>query len=520
MSDLGETVKAMGLDNVPPYYFVSHASADNDQIRPIIEALLDADIPIWFDKPEKISLSIDRFVGKVPVGLDWSQVLDVALERARGCIWFPTKNYLASEECKRERDLAIFLRNSKGYDYKNIAVLASRDAIGLLDHRSSPIQGAEIFSEYQEGGFEVRADHLQSLENFCSELRRDLEGFVKAKQGREAKYAFGRSKGVSETESSTETKSQRRTSSVPFRVDRNPQRQIIRNAYEDWRDAIETAQDSVTENPVYPPVIICHGEDEDMSRRFTKVTLVERLIKENGNDYFFWGKESASELTPNWPATVSSDQNSFNNEFARELLDDFQASDARRGRGSRQDRFAAALKQNKTTRLAVSRINLSASDKGKTPFEEVRKKINAWIGFWNAFPFDLANHATFFTIIPILDIVYPSEAEQASGFLWRKPTPVKLREMMNDPSVAQALTPDASKISVKVLQKFGPIGETAIEEWIFQDNDELFDRMPQSEQEALLIDLKKVVKDVPDGVSMRQWSEQSAQRLNQAFTSG
>ena len=101
VSNADELVKLMGLENAPNFYFVSHSSADNPLIRPIILGMLEAKIPLWFDKPDKIGIELKNFVGKVPSGVDYAVALDVALERARGCIWFPSTVLRGEQRVRR-----------------------------------------------------------------------------------------------------------------------------------------------------------------------------------------------------------------------------------------------------------------------------------------------------------------------------------------------------------------------------------------------------------------------------------
>jgi len=61
-----------------PYIFVSHASADNDRLKPVIVALLDAKIPLWFDKPRRLKLPENYFEGHIREGEKWNDVVPAA----------------------------------------------------------------------------------------------------------------------------------------------------------------------------------------------------------------------------------------------------------------------------------------------------------------------------------------------------------------------------------------------------------------------------------------------------------
>jgi hypothetical protein len=78
----------MNHDRGPGHVFVSHANADKARIRPLVERLLDENIPIWIDRPEELGLD-ERFLrcGRIRSGADWQGQIDAALEHS-ACVLF------------------------------------------------------------------------------------------------------------------------------------------------------------------------------------------------------------------------------------------------------------------------------------------------------------------------------------------------------------------------------------------------------------------------------------------------
>jgi hypothetical protein len=75
------------------YVFVAHANADKRRLRPIIELLLDRDIPLWIDRPEEIGLGERHLTcGRIVAGEDWHQQIDSALAHAHCVLFFLSRN--------------------------------------------------------------------------------------------------------------------------------------------------------------------------------------------------------------------------------------------------------------------------------------------------------------------------------------------------------------------------------------------------------------------------------------------
>ena len=85
------------------YVFVSHANEDKPKLKALIEALLDAGIPLWIDRPEEIGLGERHLTcGRIGAGADWQQEIRRGLEYA-SCVLFVLSR--ASNSSKRSDEL-------------------------------------------------------------------------------------------------------------------------------------------------------------------------------------------------------------------------------------------------------------------------------------------------------------------------------------------------------------------------------------------------------------------------------
>ena len=407
--------------------------------------------------------------------------------------------------------LANFLANKPRYDYKVLPIFLSKASFKYVDNRNTNTQGAELFVEQVGDEYEIIDDHSIALSNFCDELKSYLVGFTKS-NGLERKIAYGWKANGSGAEAA-DAKPGRRADKIPFRVNRQSQCRSIRSAFSDIRNSI--AKDEASLDLQQHPVVICHGRESDVSRQFTKTTLVSRVIGEY-KDLFKSSKETENEILPfpDWVNHSFKGQEKFDEEFCEDLAGKFQVSQRGGRRASLKESVAGAFHQNKITRLVVSRMNLSHSDVATKKFSDLRQKIDAWVGFWSTFPFELSVQKSHFTILPVLDIVYPDAVSRSRNFFGGKPTPEKFVKLLSSESSEQELTPPGGKVSVHVLDKFQSIKESMVDTWIDEDG-ELFQQFVDSKKDQLREDLKTLVA-TPDGLPMRDWAKGSEDILRDA----
>ncbi|MEL6861663.1 MAG: toll/interleukin-1 receptor domain-containing protein, partial [Pseudomonadota bacterium] len=217
-----------------PYYFVSHASADNAQIRPIIQILLDAGIPLWFDRPRDAGFDPDLFVGSLSANERWTDQLNEALAQSRGLIWFPSENYAQSDECKRERNCADMLKGIMT-EFVVAGVCISADTFAQMDLREQTRQATRAFVEASGEAFKLDETYRPELMELASILQTKLADQL---QGR--KTMVDQAKRFDGTPlAATNTNADRvRDYNVPFRVDRTNQRYSVKDIYDDYLSGI------------------------------------------------------------------------------------------------------------------------------------------------------------------------------------------------------------------------------------------------------------------------------------------
>src|SRR4051794_15612577 len=75
------------------YVFVSHANSDKPTLKPILEALLAAGIPLWIDRPIEVGLAEHRLVVPgIRPGADWDAEIRRAYEGAACVLFFLSRN--------------------------------------------------------------------------------------------------------------------------------------------------------------------------------------------------------------------------------------------------------------------------------------------------------------------------------------------------------------------------------------------------------------------------------------------
>lgn len=106
------------------YVFVSHANPDKPKLRPLIEALLDAGIPLWIDRPEELGLG-ERHLncGRILAGADWRAEISRGLENA-SCVLFLLSRGANAHE--RSDELIREFEHGKS---RNILVVAQTEPI-------------------------------------------------------------------------------------------------------------------------------------------------------------------------------------------------------------------------------------------------------------------------------------------------------------------------------------------------------------------------------------------------------
>lgn len=481
--------------HVEPYFFVSHASADNAQIRPVLEQFLDAGIPLWFDRPRDAGLDPEQFVGSLSPTERWTSQLNEALAQARGLIWFPSASYSASDECKRELACADMLQGIMS-EFEVASICVSGDTFSELGIREMTRQATRAFVVPDQNNFKLDEAYRPELMELIAILRTKLADTM---QGRKVMVDQAKRFDGAPSAPVTPGADRVRDYTVPFRVDRTTQRYTVKEIHDDYLRG-ETRK---------RPILLCHGEDEDVSRQFVSTTLAERLIAENDR-LFEWSEQSAHPIRPNLPPFSQNDKDRFPRRFLDNLFEKFLGAGTETGRGSVTEALAESFANDRCTRIVSSRLDLRGADKGLSKLQDVLDRIEAWARFWDEFPFDLADQEDVLTIIPVLEVIYAEKAEK--GGLFRRASPSVLFERFTaDARKVTDFNRAFARIEIKFLERFDKITPRWVDEWI-DDDARLFSHLNDNRKRTLLDELETNFDGLTD-LPMKTWSDKSASVL-------
>ena len=434
------------------FLFVSHASADNPRLKPVVQALLDAGLPLWFDKPGDLEMSISDFAGHIPIGESWSEELIDRMRSAHAMVYFPTENYEMSRECRFEHAQAFVHRSASRHQFKIIALVLSEADFRSFDPRQGAIQGAKTIVKKRKNEWVLDQKRQADFNNLVIELRALLN--------KPSPFSFD--------EEST-NKDAVREYTIPYRINRDDEKEQVRDAYSyvlekysnQLRDPNRLAR---------RPLIICHGESHDEHKRFTSTSLNATLVQSTPR-LFKSGAASEKPIRPKWPSTRGiKRRDDFIRRYRDTVFDKLKnkVSELPQTRGSdEQAAIAKAICDEETTRIISTRLNVHT----ETPdsFKELQAHIESWVQFWDDFPFCLADGDAHFHLIPVLEVVYGET--KPTGFLRRKSLSQSVQEYLNKGTTAAALSKACRQVSVEVLPEFQTISKSTVHDWI--DFDEL-----------------------------------------------
>lgn len=477
---------------VEPYFFVSHASADNAQIRPVLEHLLEAGIPLWFDRPRDAGFDPEQFVGSLSPNERWTTQLNEALAQARGLIWFPSANYSASDECKRELACADMLQGIMS-EFEVAGICVSTETFSELGLREITRQATRAFVLKQDGAYALDVAFHPELEELTRILQSKLADRM---QGRnvmvdQAKRFDGAMPGAASLGSERV-----RDYTVPFRVNRTTQRYSVKEIHDDYLSGLTLKR----------PLLICHGEDEDVSRQFVSTTLAERLVAENER-LFEWSEQTAQPIRPNLPPYSASDKDRFPRRFRDNLFEKFIGAGTDMARGSVTEALAESFANDRCTRIVSSRLDLRGKDRGLSKLQDVLDRIQAWANFWEGFPFALADKDGFLSLIPVLEVIYEEGAEKG-GFFRRAPISTQLEKFTADARKVADFNHTFEQVEIKFLERFDKITPRWVDEWI-DDDLKLFSHLNDHKKRSLRDELETKLNGQND-LPMKSWSEESA----------
>ena len=474
---------------IDPYFFVSHASADNDQIRPIIETLLDAEIPLWFDRPRDMGLDPDRFVGSLSPNERWTTQLNEALAWARGLIWFPSANYSKSDECKRELACADMLTLIMP-EFEVAPICISSEAFQDMGLREQTRQATRAFVTAAGG---IEETYTSELSDLARLLKDRLADTIRYRDTMVAKaVAFDAAKEQAETVNPDKL----RDYTVPYRVDRTHQRHAARESHDEYREGLLKKR----------PILICHGELEDVSRQFVSTTLAERLVAETGR-LFEWKEQTAQLIRPTWPTCPPSERERFSLRYRDSLFEKFLGADGDIGRRSATEALAESFANDRCTRIVASRLDLGRKEKGFKTLQNVLDQIGAWATFWDQFPFELADTDNFLSVIPVLEIVYDQDT-RPGGLFRRASTSIQFARFAEDDRKPAEFNRAFENVEIQFLARFDKITPGWVEDWL-DDDGKLFSHLNEHKKQQLR-DLLETEFSGEDHLAMKTWSDKAA----------
>ncbi len=226
-----------------PYIFVSHCSADNARILPVLVALLEEGIPLWLDKPEAQGLHLDRnsFAGCLKFGEKWFLGGQDALASSSGVIVFPSTSARKSGEVYREVGYAQSQKELKGAEFCLYSILLSPED---ATEEWAITQGTHAFSISVDAS-NIAAPILtkegnKALKTLTTHLRAHLEkvrtGLHPGKYRNEPDFDYD----------------------VPYLADRTSQ--------------LDRAQLSF-KRTARPPVFVSYGVSDEVPSRFTSISF-------------------------------------------------------------------------------------------------------------------------------------------------------------------------------------------------------------------------------------------------------
>lgn len=489
-----------------PYVFVSHASADNARLRPVLVRLLDANIPIWFDKPyhPDIDLEEGRFHGYIKGGGQWSESIDdFALPDSSAFLAFPSEGTQASEVCKTEIHTALTRFRTTGNRYFIAPVLLEPAALTHAHDFIRPFQGYATVVQQGPNGWELTDGGKGEVDRLIIELKATLAAFLTAPLvvQREA-LRFGKDDA--------------------YLVDRHRQSEGAKVALQLMAQG--------TSSPT--PLFITYGMEDEEPRCFNSVTLPRRVVTQAG--IAVHAKASEDPLALRWPETAAKNAPEFAMHLTGALAVELQGANQRRGAGGAATPLdiAEALRQEGIARIAVSRLP-SAGGGVIRSLKDFIACLRVWSAYWNEFPFDAARAEGRPTLVPLLEIAFAREREEMTDLKRRLSTARdgrqraglrkdmstlkvrvrlerEIRRWLSNAKRVDGVCKGCAHVRLKVLQELESIRPAHAEDWVL--NDPAFAQWRQADRTQLRAQLMSVFDGAAE-LPMRAWAEKARPHL-------
>jgi hypothetical protein len=443
------------------YYFVSHASGDNDEIRDILLHLLDGGIRLWFDRPQDIGVSVEKFVAKIPVGDDWQESVDMAANEALGMLCFVTKSWVQSPNCIRELEIASHRQVATHGNY-----WIGKIFLNVEDHKivlpvAGTLQAVELFDGV--GSKRSRDNKTERLIGLKNELLiRQNTKEIKPKPKHQ-----------------TDT-------SLLFSIDRNVQ---IQEARVCLQQSISTPR---------TPLLLYLGEDTQCLAEFRRISIMTKLlprIKQGCLRPAATG-EFIHKAAIAWDVEyATTNPNQAKHVYADDVLAAF--GEARETNEDVVKKIVKVSKERQTLRILTTAVMLKAGAK-----VDLVKGLAPWFQFWEEFPFDDTAHAGQQSILPMLQITI-SEHKKRGFMQFFQPKPAT--HIATQLSKLTSSFENYQTIAPKVLSPLQNVSRECFLSWL--DTDEVLEFQDgPSERHSFTSAGLALFDGRNNNISMRDWA--------------
>ncbi|MEO0644128.1 MAG: toll/interleukin-1 receptor domain-containing protein, partial [Pseudomonadota bacterium] len=475
--------------------FVSHASADNHRLRDTIHRLVDAGVRLWFDRPYEIDIPDDKLAGFIPDGQSWSRTLLRAVANANGLLFFPSQAFSDSKECHTELVMAALLSEFSEGRFPAIPIFCAEDDTAKLDARFDQNQGYMLPWDIDASNTAALEKKEKTLDRLASRLIEATETplNIADKFGTVVEAHIDNELDLDEATGRTLT-------DFHYRIDRTDQRNSARRVH--VADAAADKQ----------PLLVCHGPAEECVSAFVQISLATRLLPElerHAPEKFKWAHESLDVLRPVWREADT------DFDFRLSIFNAFQAASGQRdGRADNSaEGLASAFSSNDVTRI------VSLPEYGVTDPDALRKRIESWAAFWDAFPFDRSRGRVANTILPILEVSYSDTPTGGGWFSRKRPASEIVSAALEAEDLPLQVNGGLSHTRIVVLKALPQVSKSCVDEWIAEDTP--FRSLAVSTRDKIRRNLKTVF-DAGETLSMEDWADRAPAALQDSglFSTG
>ncbi len=482
-----------------PFFFVSHATADNAQLRPVVLALLDAGVALWFDKPQAVDIPFERFSGYISAGVDYKVAIDDrAIPMSSGFLMFPSAKTAASAQCKVEIRNALERHRAitqVGRTYLIAPVLMAADSLSHLDDDIDAFQGYRLtVAQTSDDAWQLTDEGAAMAAQFALDLKRHL-----AECETNPLPGAGKARGARESIAN------------PYLVDRTEQRDSA-------TASIVGAFQSAALNARIPLLVI-HGGAEEAPDQVGCATLPRRVLRHLPVPF---GKASEDGKLIEWPTAKPKDLKAFHQQMDSRLAEKFPLS-ARGALSVGPDGRKAIAAHIRTEAIfRVACFQLTSLKHDLKDRSALQAHIAAWCAYWDAFPLAEASLDGKPLLYPVLALGLAEPGAHENPNLTRKERADMKRREERDKNLRIALkkpnfTRDIARrlrgVEPVLLTELSPVTQDCIAEWVNSDTDSFPGLAEEANARLAVITSLREVFGGRETLPMRRWAEAALARL-------